>query len=105
MSYPDFELNESTTEMNILKMLEVIYEKMNSKNASNKLFYIKLPFGKSNSFLNYDTNNDEYFFSTKEEPDGLQTKFTQEEIDILKEDIKFSCFDLEKCKVPVEEEE
>lgn len=103
MSY--YELNDPTTEKDILKMLKLIYEKMNSKNDSNKLFYIQLPFGNSNSFLNYDKNTVEYFFSTKEQLDGIQTKFTQEEIDILKEDIKFSCFDLEKCKVLVREEQ
>lgn len=105
MSYPDYELNEPTTEMNILKMLELIYNKINSENEPNKLYYIKLPFNEPKNYLNYDRENDTYFFTTKAQVDSYQTKFTQEEITKMKEDPKLSCLNIEDCKVRVEEEE
>lgn len=105
MSYPDYELNEPTTEMNILKMLELIYKKMNSDNVSNNLFYIKLPVNEPKNYLNYDTENESYFLSTKIEVGEYRTKFTQQEIDKMNEDSKLSFLNLEKCKVPVKEEE
>lgn len=105
MSYPDYELNEPTTQDNILKMLELIYNKISSENETNKLFYIKVPFNQPKSYLNYDTDNDEYFFSTRDEVQELKTKFTQEEINKMQEDPVFDCLDFEKCKLPVEEEE
>lgn len=105
MSYPDYELNGVTTEENILKMLQLIYEKMRLENETNKLFYVKLPFNEPKAYLNHDKDKDEYFFSTKAEVDNIQTKFTQEEINKMQEDFDFGCSFFEKCKVPVEEDE
>lgn len=105
MSYPDYELNEPTTEKNILKMLELIYNEICSKNKTNKLFYIKIQFNKYHQFLNYDKDHYQYFLSDKYEASHIQTKFTQKEINKMKEDPIFSCLNLEQCIVPVEEEE
>ena len=105
MSYPDYELNEPTTEMNILKMLELIYKKINSDNVSNKLFYIKIPIDEPKNYLNYVKENKSFFLSNEIEVDDYQTKFTQEEINKMKEDSRLSWLNIEQCKVPVEEEE
>lgn len=105
MSYPDYELNEPTTQDNILKMLKLIYNKICSENETNKLFYVKLPINEPKSYLNHDKGKDEYFLSTKYELDDIQTKFTQEEINKMQEDPDFDFLNFEKCKVPVEEDE
>lgn len=105
MSYPDYELNEPTTEMNILKMLELIYKKINSENVTNKLFYIKLQINEPKNYLNYDIEGEIYILSTKNDAEGYQTKFTQEEIDKMKENDKLRGLNLEQCKVLVKGEE
>lgn len=105
MSYPDYELNEPTTTEDILKMLKLIYEKISPEIEANKLFYIKIPFNQPKSYLNYDTEKGEYFFSTGCEISGIKTKFTQEEINIMQEDHYFDCLNFEECVVPVEEDE
>ncbi len=104
MSHPDYELNAPTTQENILKMLELIYKKISLKNVPDELFYIKIPVSGPKNYLNYSKEGT-YFISNKEQVYGIQTKFTQEEIDKMKEDSKLSWLNIEQCKVSVGEVE
>lgn len=105
MSYPDYELNEPSTQDDILKMLKLIYNKISSENNTNKLFYIKINLDGRKYYLNYYSYYDDYFLSNKNQTSDVQTQFTQEEIDKMKENKKFRGLNIEECKVPVEEEE
>lgn len=105
MSYPDYELNEPTTQDNILKMLKLIYKKISSDNETNKLFYIKVTYDSKGFglYLNYNTKSNDYFLSNKRETEGVKTKFTHEEIVKMKEEPRLSWLNIVHCEFIAEE--
>ena len=61
------------------------------KNKEENKYSLRLPnmFNQSIAYLNHDPNEHDYFFSTKDDSEYMQTLFTQEEIDEMPFDTKF----------------
>ncbi len=76
-------------------------------NEAVSLFYIKVPCAINGhdivAYLNFDKGAHVYVVSSKTETNMFQTKFTQEEIDKMKEERRLSWVNFEQWKVPVEE--
>lgn len=64
-------------------------------------YYIKLSFISNSSYLNVYKDNDEWEFGTKRQVYGIQTQFTQTEIDGLQKDEQARGLDLNALKVRV----
>ena len=78
------ELTQSEQELVLETAFKYIMTPIEEREEPKK-YYLRLPKGYNivNTYLNYDTECDEYMFSDNVETDEYQTKFTQEEIDNL----------------------
>lgn len=68
-------------------------------------YYIKLSFISNSSYLNVYKDDDEWEFGTKRQVYGIQTQFTQTEIEGLRKDEQARGLDLNALKVRVPDNE